>query len=162
MRMTDKYVFFWGGNCSFSNWWPCVFEVDGVKYNCSEQFLMAEKARMFDDKETLQEILESDHPAYQKACGRAVRGFNKDAWGAKARDIMYRGCHAKYSQNPDLKKELLSTGTRTIVEASPEDCIWGIGIHWKSALCDDPKNWRGTNWLGETLTRVRDDLATGK
>jgi len=154
--MTDKYVFFWSG--VFSNWLPCKFTVDGTEYNCSEQYLMAAKARMFGDEVALNEIMKSDDPSYQKAVGRQVHGFDKKKWNDAARDVMYTACLAKFKQNPKLLKKLLDTGSRTIVEASPEDVIWGIGLYWKSELCDDPKNWRGTNWLGETLTRVRNDI----
>lgn len=157
MRTTDKYVFFWG-KCVYSNWHPSKFVVDGFTYNCSEQYLMAGKARLFNDMDAMEEILKSDDPGYQKSVGRGVRGFDKAVWGAHALGIMYEACRAKFEQNPDMLKELIATGTRTLVEASPEDTVWGIGLHWKSKLCDDPKNWKGTNWLGETLTKVRDDI----
>jgi ribA/ribD-fused uncharacterized protein len=157
MRTTDKYVFFWG-NCVFSNWCPSKFEVEGTVYNCSEQYMMVEKARLFGDIDAMAEIMASNDPGYQKAVGRQVRGFNKEKWESIALGVMYKACRAKFEQNPDMLKELLDTGTKTLVEASPSDTIWGIGLHVNSKLCDDPKNWRGTNWLGETLTKVRDDI----
>jgi len=157
MRRTNKYVFFWGKG-SFTNWCMCHFVVDGIEYNCTEQYMMAEKARLFGDIEILSEIMASEDPSYQKLCGRKVRGFVKEKWDAVARDVMYRGCRAKFEQNPAYLKELMDTGDRTIVEASPYDCIWGIGLHWTSPLCNDPAQWGGTNWLGETLTKVRDDI----
>jgi len=157
MRTTDKYVFFWG-KCVFSNWHPSKFMVNGVVYNCSEQYFMAGKARLFGDTVALEEILKSDDPAYQKSVGKQIRGFDQHVWDANAKGIMYDACRHKFEQNLDMLKELTDTGTRILVEASPKDRIWGIGLHWKSELCDDPKNWLGTNWLGQTLTKVRDDI----
>jgi ribA/ribD-fused uncharacterized protein len=81
-----------------------------------------------------------------------------EKWNAVARDVMYKALLAKFTQDSYLKKQMLSTGDRIFVEASPHDCIWGIGMHWKDMACDDPKNWKGSNWLGETLTRVRNDM----
>jgi ribA/ribD-fused uncharacterized protein len=156
MRITDKYVFFWSG--IYSNWHPSPFQANGIWYNCSEQYLMAGKARLFGDTDTESKILSAINPSDQKRYGRQVKGFDKDRWDAVAKDVMYEALFAKFTQDDYLKEQLLSTGDRTIVEASPEDCIWGIGLHWKDRLCDDPKNWRGTNWLGESLTKVRNDI----
>jgi ribA/ribD-fused uncharacterized protein len=119
---------------------------------------MAGKARLFGDTDTESKILSAINPSDQKRYGRQVKGFDKDRWDAVAKDVMYEALFAKFTQDDYLKEQLLSTGDRTIVEASPEDCIWGIGLHWKDRLCDDPKNWRGTNWLGESLTKVRNDI----
>lgn len=156
MRTTDKYVFFWSG--IYSNWHPAPFTIDGATYNCSEQYLMVEKARLFGDSTMEARIMSAVDPADQKRYGRMVQGFDKTKWEANARKIMYKGLYAKFKQNLALKQALLATGDRTMVEASPEDRIWGIGVHWKNDKVDDPKNWRGTNWLGETLTQVRDDI----
>jgi len=158
MRVTDKYVLFWGGDCVFSNFHPCSFTVDGVQYNCSEQYFMAEKARLFKDDASLQQILAANNARDQKALGRKVVGFDQTAWDAQAKDVMYKGCMAKFNQDITLLGELLRTGTKTLVEASPRDTIWGIGLHWKDKACDDSANWKGKNLLGEVLTKVRDDL----
>lgn len=160
MRVTDTHVFFWSG--VFSNWHPSPFVVDGVAYNCSEQYLMAGKARLFGDEEALRWIMGAADPADQKRYGRGVRGFVKEKWDAAARDIMYTALVAKFTSDHELREALMDTGDRLIVEASPQDRIWGIGLHWDDNRCLDPKNWRGTNWLGETLTRVRDDLRKGE
>lgn len=156
MRVTDSYVFFWSG--IYSNWHPAAFTVDGQAYNCSEQYLMAEKARLFGDTTMQNRIMNAVDPSDQKRYGRSVIGFDKQKWDAEAKNVMYKGLYAKFSQNPDLKKQLFDTKGKTIVEASPEDRIWGIGLHWKDNKCLDSKNWRGTNWLGESLTLVRDTL----
>lgn len=156
----EQFTFFWSG--PFSNWHPSKFEVDGVKYNCSEQFMMAEKARLFNDQDTLAKILASSNPKDQKACGRLVQKFNKDKWEAVARDVVYKGCLAKFSQNPDLKEALLATVGTSMVEASPYDRIWGIGLAKDDPRAKDRSKWRGTNWLGETLDRVREELLKTK
>lgn len=119
---------------------------------------MAEKARLFNDKEALITILALIEPRDQKACGRLVKGFDKAKWDAVARDVVYKGCYAKFSQNPDLKKILLATEGTTLVEASPVDQIWGIGLAEDDPRAWDRSKWLGTNWLGEVLGRVREEL----
>lgn len=151
-----KFTFFWSG--PFSNWFPCTFEVHGVQYNCSEQYMMAEKARLFNDKEILTKIMASSNPKDQKAYGRLVKGFDKAKWDAVAMDVVYKGCLAKFSQNPDLKKVLLATVGTSMVEASPVDRVWGIGLAKDDPRALDRSKWRGKNWLGEVLDRVRGRL----
>jgi hypothetical protein len=158
MRTTDKYLFFWGKEDIYSQWYPATFKVGSVTYKTAEQFMMAGKARIFNDSEICQKILATDDPKKQKALGRLVKGFDKTIWDANAKSVVYDGNRAKFRQNPTLLRDLLLTGTRTLVEASPYDKIWGIGLHWSDSRCDDPVNWQGTNWLGEVLTILRDDF----
>jgi ribA/ribD-fused uncharacterized protein len=156
MRITDKFVLFWSS--AFSQWHPSPFIIEGITYNCAEQYMMAEKARLFGDDGTLAMILSAVDPSDQKRYGRMVKGFDEEKWNAVARNIVYNASYAKFSQNSDLKKYLYDTKGKILVEASPQDKIWGIGLHWKDRLCDDPKNWKGSNWLGECLTKARDDM----
>jgi len=153
---TEKFTFFWNG--PFSQWEPCEFEIDGITYNCAEQYMMAEKARLFGDEDTLSRIMEAEHPREQKKLGRLVKGFNSDRWNARAREVVYEGNYAKFTQNPELLEKLLATKGTTLVEASPYDCIWGIGLRETDKNAKDRSKWRGTNWLGETLTGLREDL----
>lgn len=162
-----KYLFFWGhtpeadGRISetcLSQWWPCHFAVDGIDYKCAEQFMMAEKARMFGDKEMLQKIMESAHPKEMKAYGRAVKDFDKERWEQTCYDIVKRGNGAKFSQNSDLWEYLRGTRNRILVEASPRDRIWGIGMGKSNPDVQCPLKWRGSNLLGFALTEVRDQL----
>jgi ribA/ribD-fused uncharacterized protein len=120
--------------------------------------MMAQKAVLFQDREALAQIMASDSPRIQKGLGRKVRGFNQSKWDAQAREIVYRGNWAKFTQNPDLQELLLATRGTTLVEASPSDRIWGIGLGEDDPQAGDRKTWRGRNWLGEVLTRVRDDI----
>jgi len=151
---------FWGG--PFSQWYPSLFEVEGIKYNCTEQYMMAKKAGLFGDEKAQLKIMNSNDPREQKRIGRTVEGFVADRWNVVARDIVFKGNVAKFVQNSDLRAYMLATGDQEIVEASPEDTIWGIGLS-----ADDPdayfkSKWKGTNWLGEVLMNVRDVLTSGE
>ncbi|NOV00593.1 NADAR family protein [Paenibacillus planticolens] len=162
-----KFVFFWGhtppndggiDKSCFSQWWMSPFEVEGTAYSCPEQFMMAEKARLFGDNEMLDVILKANHPKEMKSYGRAVRNFDKDTWDNECYDIVKRGSFAKFSQNPKLGDYLKSTNNRIIVESSPLDCIWGIGMSQSDPEVENPVKWRGRNLLGFALTEVRDVL----
>ncbi|MNK06079.1 Swarming motility protein YbiA [compost metagenome] len=162
-----KFVFFWGhtppkdggvDKSCFSQWWMSSFEVDGTKYSCAEQFMMAEKARLFGDEENLEAILRSKHPKEMKAYGRAVQNFDKDIWDKECYDIVKRGSLAKFSQNTELGDYLRSTKNRILVEASPRDRIWGIGIGQSNPDVENPLKWRGRNLLGFALSEARDEL----
>ena len=164
---TFKYLFFWGHTpavdgriteACFSQWWPCRFVVEGVEYTCAEQFMMAEKARLFGDGEMLEKIMEAVHPKEMKAYGRAVRGFDEEVWNRACREIVRCGNLAKFSQNPELWEFLKGTRKRILVEASPRDRIWGIGMGRTNPDAQCPLKWKGTNLLGFVLTQVRDEL----
>lgn len=149
-----KYTFFWGG--PFSNWYPAEFEYKGYTFSNSEQAFMWEKAMVFNDQETANEILEQSDPRLAKQLGRLVKNFDNDVWIKNRENIMYDVCYAKFSQNPHLKEEILKHNN--FVEASPEDTIWGIGLHESNPLIKDPKNWKGLNLLGVALQKVRNSL----
>lgn len=156
--MSEKFTYFWG-EAPFSQWSPATFVVNGITYNCTEQWMMAEKARMFNDEETLAKIMAATHPRDQKKLGRQVKGFEVDKWNASAKDVVYAGNRAKFTQNPDMLAELLATTGTTLVEASPYDKIWGIGMSdFEAKGCGGRAGWRGLNWLGEVLTLLRDDI----
>ena len=155
----DGFVFFWKGWPS--QWHPSSFTVDEVAYTCAEQFMMAEKARLFGDTATLARILATASPREQKALGRKVTPFDASRWDAACREVVYRGNVAKFTQNADLRDLLLATGDDTIVEASPLDRVWGIGLAEDDPRASDPSQWRGKNWLGEALMQVRATLRAG-
>lgn len=163
--MSDEtFTLFWNG--PFSQWEPSPFELDGVDYNCAEQFMMAEKARRFGDDATLELILEAEEPRTQKKLGRAVEDFDVDEWEEDQANgfpfcwnVVWRGSMAKFSQNPHLLRDLLGTRGTTLVEASPHDRIWGIGLRESDPGARDRSFWRGRNWLGEALTNAREHLS---
>jgi ribA/ribD-fused uncharacterized protein len=163
-----KWLLFWGhqpakdGSITkscFSQWWPSPFEVQGETYPTAEHFMMAEKARLFGDEATRHTILAAKHPKQAKALGRQVAGFDEEGWNAKRFEIVVRANRAKFEQNPALREFLLGTGKRVLVEASPVDRIWGIGLAGDDPAAEDPQQWRGLNLLGFALMEVRSILS---
>jgi ribA/ribD-fused uncharacterized protein len=156
MKTTDKYVFFWNG--IYSQWFMRDIIVDNIKYNCCEQYMMAKKALLFNDQESYKMIMYADNPKDQKAFGRRVKGFDAYKWNQVCREYVYEANLAKFRQHEDLKKQLLDTEDKLLIEASPYDTIWGIGMHENDNGVENPKNWKGTNWLGEALDRVKETI----
>lgn len=155
----DKYTFFYKTRHPFSNWHPATFtDKDGITYTCSEQYMMYKKAMLFNDHEIAQEILMAPDPRDQKELGRQVKGFKSDVWEKHAKQIVYDACVLKFKQNPKLLEILMSTAGSLLVEASPYDKVWGIGLAEDDPRIHDPANWQGTNWLGEVLTILREDI----
>lgn len=152
----DNMVFFWGG--IYSQWHRVKFVVGGVHYNCAEQYMMHQKAVMFGDIANASRIMQEKDPRKQKQLGRKVEGFIKEEWDKAAIGIVTKGNIAKFEQNPGLLKELLATGNKVIVEASPKDPIWGIGLDEYDALRTPQSEWKGTNWLGISLMAARTHL----
>ncbi len=155
MKVTDKFVLFYGG--IFSQWYPHRMVVDGTSYSCAEQYMMAQKAFHFGDVEAYDKIMATNKPNEQKAIGRTVKGFDVAKWSAVSREFVYRANKAKFS-DPYLKAKLLDTGDREIVEASPIDKIWGIGLSEEDPRALDKSQWQGLNWLGQCIMRVREEL----
>lgn len=155
MRSNSEFVFFYGG--VFSQWYMHDMVIDGITYNCAEQYMMAMKALTFDDALTHAMIMDSSDPSDQKAAGRKVRNFDPKVWNAVSRDYVTKANLAKFS-DPSLKQYLLDTGDKEIVEASPTDKIWGIGLGLNNSDIFDKSKWQGTNWLGECIMQVREIL----
>ena len=152
------FTFFWRPDSPFSQWHPSTFVVDGVAFACAEQFMMHGKARLFDDAEVAAEILATPDPRAHKALGRKVRGFDDRRWKAAREDIVYAGSRAKFTQNPALRAALLATVGTRLVEASPMDRIWGIGLSMHDSARFNPSQWRGRNLLGYALMLTRKKL----
>lgn len=160
--MNKKYCFFWRANSPFSNWHKAKFIEDGIEYNCTEQYMMYKKAVLFGDTITANKILQEKFPGEQKRLGRTVKNFNDTVWKENCMNIVYEGNKLKFLQNPRLLEELLKTEGMTLVEASPYDTIWGIGMSEEEAKLVDESQWRGSNLLGKVLTKLRDDLLKAK
>jgi len=153
-RITNEYVFFWGSE--FSNWFSCEFQYKDQVFTNSEQAFMWEKAMFFGDEDIAAKILKfNSNPRKSKELGRQVKNFNADQWMTQGYHVMIDVNLAKFEQNPCLKEILLSTGNKTIVEASPYDSLWGIGMMWDNEDCLDESKWKGLNLLGKALMDVR-------
>jgi ribA/ribD-fused uncharacterized protein len=156
LNQMEKYVFFYTNE--FSNFHPVKYKKDEITFSSSEQGFMYDKAMFFGDMEIANQIKQKNiKPLKAKQLGRKVRGFNNETWETVREKFMYDNCYGKFSQNKHLKKKLLETQGKQLVEASSKDKIWGIGHNMKFAPHSNPKYW-GLNLLGKTLDKVREDL----
>ena len=156
--MSEKFTFFYGKESVFSQFHPCTFQFKNKTFNCAEQFMMFNKAYFFGDLEMMEAIMASDKPVEIKRFGRLVTPFSPAQWAGVAEKVVFKGNLAKFSQNESLKQQLLATAGTTLVEASPRDLIWGIGLGANNPKALDRKHWRGKNLLGEILTQVREKI----
>jgi ribA/ribD-fused uncharacterized protein len=162
-----KFLFFWGhrpqpdgspGAACLSQWWPAAFTVDAVRFATAEHYMMWRKAMLFDDLATAERILAAAHPHRAKTLGRQVSGFDEQTWQESRVDIVVTASVAKFDQHADLRGYLLNTGERVLVEASPRDRIWGIGLAADDDRASHPDQWRGLNLLGFALMKAREIL----
>jgi len=154
----SAYTMFFTEASPFSQWYRCTFTVGDHTFNCAEQYMMHGKALLFGDAEVAAQILAADHPRDHKALGRKVKPFDDKAWRRAREDIVRAGNRAKFTQNAELRAQLLATRGTTLVEASPYDKIWGIGLAASDPRAQDPAQWKGQNLLGKILTALRDEL----
>lgn len=147
-----------GPGC-LSQWWPAPIRVGGVSYPTAEHFMMAGKARLFGDEVMTPRIIEASSPGDAKALGRAVQGYDEELWAASRYGIVVEGNIAKFGQHPDLLAYLAATAGRVLVEASPADRVWGIGLAADDSRVGRPSQWEGLNLLGFALMDVRERLA---
>ncbi|MEU4575776.1 NADAR family protein [Nonomuraea sp. NPDC023979] len=162
-----RYLFFWGhrpnrdgsvGAGCLSQWWPAAFAADGHVFATVEHYMMAHKAWLFGDEEAAARILAAPHPGAAKAAGREVRGFDEEVWCDRRFDVVVRGNLAKFGAHPGLRAFLVGTGERVLVEASPVDRVWGIGLTADDERAASPATWEGLNLLGFALMAVREKL----
>jgi len=161
------FLFFWGhkpkteeaadASC-LSQWFPATFVIDGVSYRTAEHWMMAEKARLFGDDAALKKIVACKTPAEAKALGREVKNYDDVRWGKARSESVVVGNVAKFEQHAAMGAFLKSTGNAILVEASPRDRIWGIGMGASNPDARDPKKWRGRNLLGFALVEARSRL----
>ncbi|WP_435822636.1 NADAR family protein [Microbispora bryophytorum] len=165
-----RYLYFWGhrpardggvGPGCLSQWWPAAFTEDGHTFASAEHYMMAHKAWLFGDAPTAERVLTAGHPNEAKKLGRAVRDFDEQVWAAHRFGVVVRGSIAKFGQNPELTRFLLATAGRVLVEASPLDRVWGIGLTAADERAASPSSWQGLNLLGFALMAARDALETG-
>jgi len=172
VKSTDTHVYFVSG--PLSQWHESYFTITRdsteYRYNCAEQYMMAQKALCFGDQEMHDKIMQVKPergepfwkvPKQQKELGRQVRNFDPKIWNKDvACKVVFDANVAKFTQNADLKKYLLDTENKILVEGSSYDRIYGVGLAWNDPKILDEKNWLGTNWLGYTLMDVRTFIAS--
>ena len=152
----ENTIYFFGENGKYglySQFYPCNFVYDCKIFNCCEQFMMYNKAMLFGDTTIANKILQETTPKVIKTLGRKVRNFDENIWNEHKEEIVFKGNYLKFTQNEELKERLISTENKMLVEASPYDKIWGIGINVKQAI--EGKEWKGLNLLGNILMNVR-------
>ncbi len=163
---TDSMLLFWRNSSRFSNWYDNIQILTPIKddqgnrlvFRNSEALFMFFKALFFKDAETAQEILRNQLPTKAKQLGRQIKNFDQAAWDQEKEELMYMACMMKFSSDPEMMGYLLDTGDLELVEASPLDPIWGIGLAPDDPAALDKANWKGLNLLGKALMRVRSDL----
>ena len=161
------YLCFWGhtpklagsvDKSCLSQWYPAAFEVGEHCYATAEHYMMAQKALLFGDEAVFERVLQAAHPKEVKALGRQVRHYQQDEWEAQRFSIVKAANLAKFSQHADLQAFLLATGKQVLVEASPVDKIWGIGMAEDHPQIENPAMWQGLNLLGFALMEVHRQL----
>jgi ribA/ribD-fused uncharacterized protein len=161
-----KYVFFWGHQdkkgkttkSCFSQWHDSPFEESGIKYLTAEHYMMHAKANLFNDLSAAAKALAAKTPGEAKAIGREIQAFDEKKWLKHRFEIVVKANLAKFSHNTEQGKFLISTGDRVLVEASPIDKIWGIGLAKDNPSIEQPCDWKGLNLLGYALMEVREKL----
>jgi ribA/ribD-fused uncharacterized protein len=153
----ERFTFFWHG--PFSQWEPSSFVVGHLAFTNAEQYMMYSKAVLFGDRRRALNIINAETPIEMKAIGRAIEGFDHGVWQLFREGIVYAGNYAKFTQNPKICAALLATKGTLLVEASPHDKIWGIGLSEDDHRARNRSQWQGLNLLGQILTRVREGIA---
>ena len=159
---TNEFMFFWNPENTLesclSQWTKSDFKDIAHGYNCTEQYMMAQKAIFFQDHENEKRIMETDDPFEMKKLGRKVRNFNSKEWNKVKYSIVLNGNYYKFSQNKEMRDFLIATGDKILVEASPEDKIWGVGLDKSNDDIYNLNKWKGENLLGFALMELRDEL----
>lgn len=150
------YTYFWAG--PFSNWALSPFVFKGVEFYTAEQAMMWEKAMLFADDISAAQILATTDPKRQKTLGRGVRGYDDTKWSAMRYEIVKDILRQKFSQHASSNQALMSTVGTILVEASPMDTIWGVGLSENDPRAWDESTWLGQNLLGKALTELRTEF----
>ena len=145
-------------NGYLSNWYPVNFTYADIRFSSIEQYMMYQKAVCFQDEQKASEILKTDDVAEIKALGRQVSGYDENSWNGIRQIVVYEGLLAKFSQNEELKQQLLTTGDATLAECAVRDRIWGIGLSMNDSNRSDKAKWKGQNLLGYALMMARSSL----
>ena len=141
-----------------SNWYLSEFTLDGITFSSMEQYMMYQKAILFEDTDIAAQILATDNVVIIKELGRKVTGYIDSVWDGMRQVIVYKGLLEKFKQNEELGKALLDTGSNILAECAVKDRIWGIGLSMTDERRNDFNDWNGKNLLGYSLMLVRDEL----
>lgn len=161
----EAFEFFWETKSPFSQWHKSTFvaqpltALEGfenqLQFSSAEQFMMLHKALTANDVDSAQKIMNTQNVREQKALGRTVSNFDAAKWDAVKVRVVYEGNKCKFTQNPELMRALMATQGKTLVEAAPDDTIWGIGLEKDDVRAQQRSTWLGTNYLGLVLTALR-------
>lgn len=154
----DKFTFFFGKDNPLSNFRLVNFKHQGVPFHSSEQAVMWRKAKLFGAEGIADQIYKCSTPQEAKKLGRSKQiRFNQQVWDEHKLDIYTHVLRDKFSI-PDKALYLINTAHTIIVEASPYDTIWGIGLAENDPRAPYPEDWLGENLLGQALMKVREEL----
>ena len=156
-KENDSTIVFFTQGSPLSNFHPAPFVKDNIPYTCSEQYIQAKKAELFEDDETHGKIMLTSNPYQIKALGSRVKNFIEQKWQSNARQIAFDACHEKFTQNSLLLDVLKETGNKTIGEAST-DPFWGVGKSLSHVDVLNEDLWTGDNLLGNVLMALREQL----
>lgn len=160
MKTTDKFVFFWGNQDIYSNFYNIFFKHQQISFKCSEQAVMYRKAILFGAGNIAEQILQAKSAKECKRLGRSREmPFDDKVWEDN-RERIYKEVLLDKFTVAELKRKLLETGDKVLVEASPYDKIWGIGMADDHPDAMNPSKWKGLNLLGKVLMEVRKELKT--
>ena len=157
-------VFFFGADESkgeyrgFDNTFEAPFQYESITFPTIEHYFEWSKAKTFGDEEIARKIAGTPSAKAVKALAKKIANFKSEEWDAKKDDVMRKGLRAKFSQHPDLREKLVSTGDRPIALADPRDKYWGIGTSSDKEKSKDPSKWPGKNVLGNMLGELRKEF----
>lgn len=141
-----------------SNWYLSDFKVDDVNFSSMEQYMMYEKAIVFEDFNMAEKILETQNVGAIKQYGRQVVNYNDIIWNGIRQIIVYKGLFAKFVQNETLRENLRKTDSAILAECAVKDSIWGIGLSMNDPNRFDMNKWNGQNLLGFAIMQVRKQM----
>lgn len=157
-----QFIFFWKPSSEpeafLGQWQPTAFEDDFGIYCCAEQYMMANKAQVFGDVQIRDKIMDTTDPREMKVLGKKVKNFKNSVWDKVKYWVVVNGNYHKFAQNKEMRDFLLMTQDKILVEASPYDTIWGIGLDENDPKVNAPNHWKGLNLLGFALMEVRDEI----
>ena len=141
-----------------SNWYLSEFTIKNITFCSIEQYMMYQKAMLFQDIITAEQILQTSNQGHIKMLGRSVKNYDDIIWNGMRQLIVYEGLVAKFQQNEDLHQKLLHTNDAILAECAVQDRIWGIGLSMTDENRFNISKWRGQNLLGFALIQVRNSL----